>query len=570
MKPLKFSICTFLVFLFSCEYYPLERKAAVTTDQLVEITVREAKVRGTLIDTGEGIADHGHCWSTSENPRITDNYSSLGRMEHTGQFTTTMNNLIPETTYYVRAYVKEQSNVVYGKELVFSTDPITLPLIETKRTEKIETTQATVLGNIHSIGEGVDEISDYGFCWALDSLPTIDDEKIGLGNIDSAGEFQTEIKELAEFTHYYVRAYAINEAGIAYGNVLHFRTNSELPVLKTDSVNLYTLNPVYFPGTIIHAGDDSEGVSAYGHCWALHTNPTIKDFHNDLGKLTEPASFASDVYDLDSNTLYYYRAYAINAKGINYGEVYTYQTFGMDMVYVEGDSFTMGSNEGFIDEKPVHQVELDDFLIGSLEVTNHQFVIFLNDVGAGQNGFLGTTQLIYLSKDIFYYDGFFRINPNSLDFPVVNVSWYGAMEFCKWMGARLPSEAEWEYAAGSGSHHSTTPYSGSDIADEAGWYKENSNNNTHKSGTKTANNLDIYDMSGNVREWCNDWYSDIYYNSSPSNNPEGPLTGSSKVLRGGGYKSSASHLVITNRDYANPLLGREDIGFRVTRIVVPE
>ena len=126
-------------------------------------------------------------------------------------------------------------------------------------------------------------------------------------------------------------------------------------------------------------------------------------------------------------------------------------------------------------------------------------------------------------------------------FRSINVSWYDAIAYCKWLSKetgkhfRLPTEAEWEYASRGGITSAHYKYSGSNSIDNVGWYSDNSGVKTHTVGTKRSNELGLYDMSGNVWEWCNDYYNSSYYGSSPSSNPKGPSSGTSRVLRGGSW-----------------------------------
>jgi Uncharacterized conserved protein len=235
----------------------------------------------------------------------------------------------------------------------------------------------------------------------------------------------------------------------------------------------------------------------------------------------------------------------------------------MELVSVPGGAYSMGSDSGSNSEKPSHQVQVGDFLIGKYEVTQAQW----KDV-------MGSSAVADRGKGERY--------------PVYNVSWQEATDFCNKLseredltpcysgsgagrvcdfsanGYRLPTEAEWEYAAKGGAEGGKHLYSGSDVKDEVGWDSANAGSASHEVGQKAANELGLFDMSGNVWEWCWDWYQADYYASSPAQNPQGPETGIYRVLRGGSYGINAFGLRCTNRYYG---AHRSDSssGFRVAR-----
>jgi len=133
------------------------------------------------------------------------------------------------------------------------------------------------------------------------------------------------------------------------------------------------------------------------------------------------------------------------------------------------------------------------------------------------------------------------------------------------MQYRLPTEAEWEYAARGGQSSGWYRYSGSYTVENVAWYYNNSGNSTHPVGTKEANELGIYDMSGNVWEWCSDWYSSTYYNSSPPNNPIGPSTGSYRVVRGDCWNFFVEYARVSFRYFSWPDFSYGNFGFRLAR-----
>ena len=210
------------------------------------------------------------------------------------------------------------------------------------------------------------------------------------------------------------------------------------------------------------------------------------------------------------------------------------------MVLVEGGTFQMGSNDGNSDEKPVHTVTVDSFYIGKYEVTVAQYGQFCGATGR---------RMTPAPK--------WGLNNNG---PIVYVSWESATAYCTWAGGRLPTEAEWEYAARGGNKSRGYKYSGSDDLDDVGWYGGNSSYRMHQAGTKQSNELGIYDMSGNAWEWCSDWYDGSYYGNSPSNNPQGPSSGDARILRGG-WDMDVNKCRVTLRNKVESGIG-DWIGFR--------
>ena len=244
-----------------------------------------------------------------------------------------------------------------------------------------------------------------------------------------------------------------------------------------------------------------------------------------------------------------------------------------DMVFVEGGTFTMGatSEQGSdydSDERPTHQVTLSDFYIGKYEVTQQLWEYVMKYSGTCADG---STMSAYAS------DVWLGTNPSSSYgvgnyYPAYYVSWEDIVNIFiprlnKITGKtfRLPTEAEWEYAARGGNKSKGYKYSGSNTIDDVAWswYTSNSSSKAHEVGTKAPNELGIYDMSGNVLEWCSDWYGSSYYSSSPSTNPTGPATGSYRVLRGGCWGSFAQGCRVANRFSYNPDSRYYYLGFRL-------
>lgn len=237
------------------------------------------------------------------------------------------------------------------------------------------------------------------------------------------------------------------------------------------------------------------------------------------------------------------------------------------MVEVPGGPFEMGCDHDDCeeDEGPIHTVNLTDFSISRYEVTYRDYVAFLNrsigsaDVEVQAHEDYPTLQLVLVNGVTVTYIGFsgsvgswiefsdntFSVAENYENYPVP-VSWLGAQFFCESRNMRLPTEAEWEYAARGGRYDAGYVYSGSNTAGDVAHY---SRGGPAAIGQKEPNQLGIYDMSGNMKEWIYDSYDPNYYSVSPAQDPRGPTQGfSRKVLRGGAFNENAHKQRVTNRD----------------------
>jgi formylglycine-generating enzyme len=249
---------------------------------------------------------------------------------------------------------------------------------------------------------------------------------------------------------------------------------------------------------------------------------------------------------------------------------------GPDMILVKGGKFRMGGNVNK-DESPIHEVRITSFRLGMYEVTVGEFRKFINSTryktDADKEGYS------------YVFDGKFHIKngvnwecdpaggkrrPNQENYPVIHVSWDDAVAYCGWLSQqthkhyRLPTEAEWEYAARGGDRQEPYTYSGSDDLGSVAWYEDNSRWTDHPVGKKKPNSLGIYDMSGNAWEWCQDRYGATYYSESPQQDPVGPLEGVYRVLRGGSWNYGAIRSRVACRDGSGEAnCGYYNCGFRL-------
>ena len=241
-----------------------------------------------------------------------------------------------------------------------------------------------------------------------------------------------------------------------------------------------------------------------------------------------------------------------------------------DMIEVKGGTFSMG-NSSFSRESPTRNVTLSTFYMSKHVVTNVQFAEFLNIYGSQtviEGEFAGKLLFREDSWGVENNNGTWQAAAGFEQFPAIKVTWYGAEAYCKWAGGRLPTEAEWEYAAKGGINKNAYAYSGSSTASLVAWFYDNSGHTNKQVGTKTANSIGLFDMSGNVYEWCSDWFGRYGDNLSPSADPTGPTSGVSKVIRGGYRSNGASDLHLTHRESISPDESYNFTGFRLVRNVL--
>ena len=356
-------------------------------------------------------------------------------------------------------------------------------------------------------------------------------------------------------TTYYYRMRLNMENGKVESETKTFKTAAYiLPTVTTSEVTNIG-NTTAECGGEVTEGDLA--VTARGVCWSTADNPTIDDSHTVDGG--GAGSFISNITGLTGNTTYYVRAYATNSAGTVYGETRTFKTnnnlsltvkgVSFEMVYVEGGSFDMGAtseqgSDAYSEEYPVHSVTLSDYYIGECEVTQEMWEAVM---GSNPSNFKGAQN------------------------PVERVSWNDCQNFIKKLNSltgrtfRLPTEAEWEYAARGGNKSRHYKYSGSDNIDDVAWHDGNSGGSTHAVGTKAANELGIYDLSGNVWEWCSDWYG--FYSAGAQTNPQGPSSDSCRVLRGGSWGNDARGCRVSNRNLSGPGNSNGHSGLRL--VLVP-
>ncbi len=293
-----FIFCLFLYFFSSCKKEEIKRIIKVTTDEVSQIATKSATANGTIVDIGEGITEHGFCWSTTNNPTIElTTKTQLGSKNSKGSFTSNLTNLTTNTTYYIRSYASDVETIRYGNEKSFKTESQTLASITTGTISEITYSSAIVTATINGLGNGIDSILQHGFCWFTSQNPTIENNKTELGIKSSIGEFSSAITVLSPGTTYYVRAYATNSFGTAYGNEINFTTEGLPTVITTELTNV-TETSATSGGTI--SDDGGFAITQRGVCWNTSQSPTISDNFTTDGSGT--GSFTSSITGLTQNT----------------------------------------------------------------------------------------------------------------------------------------------------------------------------------------------------------------------------------------------------------------------------
>jgi sulfatase modifying factor 1 len=255
-----------------------------------------------------------------------------------------------------------------------------------------------------------------------------------------------------------------------------------------------------------------------------------------------------------------------------------------NMVLVNGGTYTMGNKspdhefDNDENEKPAHIVSVGSFYISKYDVTVRDFELFVKETGfkteAEKFGFSALrgddNQIKQYGLNWRYNGNGKKLEENQKNFPVLFISWNDAVEYCRWISLktgkkfRLPTEAEWEYAARGGDKSKGLKYAGSINLDEVAWTGDNSGGTVHPVGQKLPNELGLYDMSGLVYQWVNDWDFGGYYAISPKDNPKGAEKGQYRVIRGGSWnRPGATFHRISLRHSRFPEMSNGNCGFRL-------
>ena len=527
----------------------------VSTKAITDIyrSTGKALIAGAVTELGDPVySERGFVYGTTHNPIIQNATKVQVEGSGLGEYFTTLSDLQLGNTYYVRAYATNTVGTAYGEEQTLDFNPI-LPVVVTNDVTGIseETKSATFHATITNAGDPV--YTERGFVYGKSPDPTTGGATKVVVAGSGTGTYYGDVHNLEVDCAYYVRAYVTYSSGIVYGENKVFSVKKMYPpTVTTSAVTNINHTTATAGGNVTN--DGGINVTERGVVFSTSQNPTVADSKVTSGSGT--GAFTCNLTGLEEGKKYYVRAYAMNVVGIGYGEqvdftVTNAQTITVNgvsfkMIAVQGGTFTMGAtteqgSDIWDREKPTHKVTLSDYMIGETEVTQELWKAVM---GTNPSYFSGTQN------------------------PVESVSWEDCQNFIAELNAmtgkkfRLPTEAEWEFAARGGNKSNGFKYSGSGSIDKVAWYYGNSSSKTHPVKQKQANELGIYDMSGNVWEWCQDWYGS--YSSSAQTNPTGPSSGSYRVSRGGGwFNNDATNCRVSIRYIYAPTDARNDLGLRL-------
>lgn len=288
----------------------------VISDSVYRITAHSAKCKGHVeSDGGYAISKKGTCWSKKPDPTIDDDCTNDGSGK--GEFTSSLNNLLENTTYYVRTYATNATATVYGEQIIITTLD-GLAVVKTDSVNNITATGFTAFGTV--VSDCDIPVTARGFCYSTSQYPTIEDEHTTSGK--GLGEFKSNITKLEYGTTYYIRAYATNATATTYGEQIAVKTLDGLPTVTTAEVTNIGSVKATCGGNV--TDDGTLTVTARGVCYGTNQYPTTEGLHTVNGK--GKGEFVSNLTDLKDKTTYYVRAYATTDAGTVYGEQKKFKT----------------------------------------------------------------------------------------------------------------------------------------------------------------------------------------------------------------------------------------------------
>ena len=396
-----------------------------------------------------------------------------------------------------------------------------VPTVVTQEASEITANSAKISYEVTA--DGGAEVTSSGVCWSISQNPTIADDKTNDGN--GIGKFTSNLQNLLPSTTYYVRSYAVNSVGVSYGEKMGFVTLAEDNDDEDNEDG--DDNGGDDNGGDDNGGDDNGGDDNGGDDNSGDDNGGDDNGGDDNGGDDNGGDDNESPAILD-----------VTVNGVTF-----------NMILVKSGTFYMGAQkddpnapnydeEAWSREAPVHQVTLSDYYIAEAEVTQELWKAVM---GSNPSHFEGDKR------------------------PVEQTTWYDCQSFINALNQltglnfRFPTEAEWEFAARGGNESHGYKYSGSDIIDDVAWYSADGKK-TADVMTKKSNELGIYDMSGNVMEWCSDAFGD--YSAEHQIDPTGP-TGVDRVVRGGCCLSNATYCRVALRNFLHPGGTSYGIGMRL-------
>lgn len=454
--------------------------STITTSAVTAITTSSATSGGIISSDGGGaVTARGVCWNTTSNPTISNSKTSDGT--GIGSFVSSITGLNAGVKYYIRAYSTNSAGTSYGNEQSFATSP-NLPTVTTTAATTITATTATSGGNVTADGGGT--VTAKGVCWSTTTGPSISNTKTSDGT--GTGIYNSSLASLTANTTYYLRAYATNSAGTAYGSEVSFKTSANLPTVSTTIATSVTSNTASSGGNV--TSDGGSAITARGVCWSNSTAPTITGSKTTVAGTT--GVFTSSLTGLTSGTTYYVRAYATNSAGTSYGNEITFQTVSPTgtVTDIEGNVYkyvTIGTQVWFAEN------------LKTTKYNDGSNVPLVTDKTSWFN--LATPAYCWYNNDAETYKGTFGAMYN----------WYtvNTGKLCP-TGWHVPSDADWTIL--------TNFLGGINLA--GGKLKETGNGHWVSPNTGATNETGFTSVAGGDRnyygEYINIGYFGIYWSSS--------------------------------------------------------
>ena len=467
----------------------------IKTEDITDIHSTIAMLHGTLVFNGNDTATiKGFCWSTNDEPTLENSYVEIDTTSAT--YTYRLSNLIDETQYYIRTYAQNKIGLVYGETKSFTTQSALPPTVSINEVTNVEYHTATIAAEVTS--DGGASVTERGICYSTTENPTIESNKVVSGK--GTGGYTANLTGLQDSTTYYVRAYAVNKKGTAYGEQVSFMTKGyKLPTITTANPTNVEYTSATVGGNI--SSDGGAEITERGICYATTKNPTAETIKIISGQGT--GSYKINLTDLKDSTTYYVRAYAINKKGIAYGEQksFTTKAYALPTVTTSAatnityTSATVGGNVtsdggAIVTERGVVYSTSQNPTTSNSKVTN----------GSGTGSF--TCSLNHLRDSTTYYVRAYAINKNGIAYgeqvsftseklpPYFSVSYTKKISFSKGNLQYTQSTKKWSFAENQWEIIGADNVTGGSVSSDPTF-------GDSKKGTALANKIDLFGWSTN-------------------------------------------------------------------------